>query len=48
VIAAVLDPYVNGVHVWLQEDSELTGTDKALAEIRLSAGPVNLAKNELS
>ncbi|GAA5127072.1 glucans biosynthesis glucosyltransferase MdoH [Luteolibacter yonseiensis] len=48
VVAAVVDPYVNGVHVSLLEHSELTAADEALAERCLSEGPGGLSKNELS
>ena len=48
VVAAVVDPYVNGVHVSLLEQSELTPPEEALAERCLSEGPTGLSKNELS
>jgi membrane glycosyltransferase len=48
IIAAVVDPYVNGVHVSLLEHSELTPEGAALAERCLTAGPGDLTKNELS
>ncbi len=48
VIAAVVDPYVNGVHVSLLEHSEITAGDEALAERCLSEGPAGLSKNEIS
>lgn len=48
IIAAVVDPYVNGVHVSLLEFSELTEAGEALAERCLLAGPADLTKNELS
>ncbi len=48
LVAAVVDPYVNGVHVSLLEHSELTENDQALAERCLAQGPANLTKNELS
>ena len=48
IIAAVVDPYVNGVHVSLLEFSELTEAGEALAERCLFAGPSGLTKNELS
>jgi len=48
IVAAVVDPYVNGVHVSLLEHSELTGAEEALAERCLSQGPAGLTKNELS
>lgn len=48
VVAAIVDPYVNGVHVSLLEHSELTAADEALAERCLSEGPTGITKNELS
>jgi membrane glycosyltransferase len=48
VVAAVVDPYVNGVHVSLLEHSELTATGETLAERCLSEGPPSLSKNELA
>ena len=48
VVAAVVDPYVNGVHVSLLEHSELKEADGALAERCLTEGPAGLSKNELS
>jgi membrane glycosyltransferase len=48
VIAAVVDPYVNGVHVSLLEQSELTPADEALAEQLLAEGPSGITKNEMS
>jgi len=48
LVAAIVDPYVNGVHVSLLEHSELTEADEALAERCLSSGPAGLTKNELS
>ncbi len=48
IIAAVVDPYVNGVHVTLLEHSELTPDEEALAERCLREGPTGLAKNEIS
>jgi membrane glycosyltransferase len=48
VVAAVVDPYVNGVHVSLLEQGELTAADETLAERCLSEGPTGLSKNELS
>jgi membrane glycosyltransferase len=48
IVAAVVDPYVNGVHVSLLEYSELTDAEEALAERCLTAGPAALSKNELS
>jgi membrane glycosyltransferase len=48
VIAAVVDPYVNGVHVSLLEPSELPESGQILAERCLTLGPAGLSKNELS
>jgi membrane glycosyltransferase len=48
VIAAVVDPYVNGVHVSLLEHSDLKEADEALAERCLTEGPAGLSKNELA
>ncbi|HVJ45523.1 MAG TPA: glucans biosynthesis glucosyltransferase MdoH [Luteolibacter sp.] len=48
VIAAVVDPYVNGVHVSLLEFSELSPAGEALAERCLSEGPAALNKAEMS
>ncbi|MFT4175579.1 MAG: glucans biosynthesis glucosyltransferase MdoH [Luteolibacter sp.] len=48
LIAAVVDPYVNGVHVALLENSEFTPEEEQLAERCLAEGPGALTKNELS
>ena len=48
IVAAVVDPYVNGVHVSLLEQSELKESGEALAERCLTEGPAGLSKNELS
>jgi membrane glycosyltransferase len=48
VVAAVVDPYVNGVHVSLLDQGEITPADETLAERCLSEGPAGLSKNELS
>mgnify|MGYP001788535141 FL=1 len=48
VVAAVVDPYVNGVHVSLLEHTEMTAASEVLAERCLSEGPTGLSKNELS
>ena len=48
LIGAVVDPYVNGVHVSLLEHSELTAAEEILAERCLSEGPTGLSKSELS
>jgi membrane glycosyltransferase len=43
-----VDPYVNGVHVSLLDQAEITPADESLAERCLSEGPAGLTKNELS
>lgn len=48
VMAAVVDPYVNGVHVSLLEPAELTADQEALAERCLVDGPSALDKKELT
>ena len=48
IVAAVVDPYVNGVHVSLLEHAELRESEEALAERCLTVGPTGLSKNELS
>ncbi len=48
VVAAVVDPYVNGVHVSLLEPAELGEGDQVLAERCLSLGPAGLSAGELS
>ncbi len=48
VIAAVVDPYVNGVHVSLLEHSEMSEIAQSLAERCLTQGPAGISKNELS
>lgn len=48
VIAAVVDPYVNGVHVSLLEYSEMSEIVQSLAERCLTLGPTGISKNELS
>ena len=48
VIAAVVDPYVNGVHVSLLEHSAMTPAGELLAERCLSDGPGGLSKGEVS
>ncbi|MBN8456761.1 MAG: glucans biosynthesis glucosyltransferase MdoH [Verrucomicrobia bacterium] len=48
VMAAVVDPYVNGVHVSLLEPAELTAAQEALAERCLVEGPSALDKKELA
>ena len=48
MVAAVVDPYVNGMHVSLLEPSELSPMGEALAERCLAHGPAGLSKNELA
>ena len=48
VVAAVVDPYVNSVHVSLLESSEITPANEALAERCLREGLAGLSKNEIS
>ncbi|MGL4398480.1 MAG: glucans biosynthesis glucosyltransferase MdoH [Luteolibacter sp.] len=48
IVAAIVDPYVNGVHVSLLDQGEITPADESLAERCLSEGPAGLTKNELS
>ncbi len=48
VVAAIVDPYVNGVHVSLLDQSEISPSGEALAERCLMLGPSGLSKNELS
>jgi membrane glycosyltransferase len=48
VVAAVVDPYVNGVHVSLLEHSEMNPVEEALAKRCLKEGPEALSKTELS
>jgi membrane glycosyltransferase len=48
VVAAVVDPYVNGVHVSLLEYSEMNPVEEALAKRCLKEGPDALPKSELS
>ena len=48
VVAAVVDPYVNGVHVSLLEPGEWTASDESLAERCLAGGPAALEKGELT
>jgi membrane glycosyltransferase len=48
VVAAVVDPYVNGIHVSLLEHSEMTPDTELLAERCLSEGPSGLSKNEVA
>ncbi len=48
VVAAVVDPYVNGVHVSLLEHSEMNPVEEALAKRCLKEGPEALSKKELS
>lgn len=48
VIAAVVDPYVNGVHVSLLEHSDMNPIEEALARRCLREGPDALEKSELA
>jgi membrane glycosyltransferase len=48
IVAAVVDPYVNGVHVSLLEHAELSESGLLLAERCLTEGTSGLSKNELS
>lgn len=48
VVAAVVDPYVNGVHVSLLEHSDMNPVEEALAKRCLKDGPEALSKTELS
>ena len=48
MVAAVVDPYVNGVHVSLLEQAEMSSADESLAERCLGEGPGGLSKNEIS
>lgn len=48
VVAAVVDPYVNGVHVSLLEFSEMTAAEEVLAEKCLADGPSGISKSELA
>ena len=48
VIAAIVDPYVNGVHVSLLEPRELSAADEVMVERCLSEGPGSLSKLELA
>ena len=48
MVAAIVDPYVNGVHVSLLEFSELSPAGEALAERCLSEGPAALSKTEMA
>ncbi|MCU0780543.1 MAG: glucans biosynthesis glucosyltransferase MdoH [Akkermansiaceae bacterium] len=48
VLAAVVDPYVNGVHVSLLEPSELTPAQQALAERYLAEGVGALSRQEVT
>ncbi|MFZ9937213.1 MAG: glucans biosynthesis glucosyltransferase MdoH, partial [Luteolibacter sp.] len=48
IVAAIVDPYVNSVHVSLLEPSEWSPAEEALAERCLALGPAGISKNELS
>ena len=47
VVAAVVDPYVNGVHVSLLEATELAESEEALVERCLTMGPGAMSKDEM-
>ncbi|WP_052572832.1 glucans biosynthesis glucosyltransferase MdoH [Haloferula sp. BvORR071] len=47
LVAAVVDPYVNGVHVSLLEPAELTEHEEALIERCLTMGPSAMSKEEM-
>lgn len=47
IVAAVVDPYVNGVHLSLLEPAQLTDEHRQLAERCLSGGPSALTSAEL-
>lgn len=47
ILAAVVDPYVNGVHVSLLEASELSEEVQKMAERCLIQGPKGIEKNQL-
>ena len=48
VVAAVVDPYVNGVHVSLLEPSEWSPAEESLAERLLALGPDGISRSEMS
>jgi len=48
IVAAVVDPYVNGVHVSLLEGAKLAEEYRILAEKCLSGGPAALSSEELT
>ena len=48
VVAAVVDPYVNGVHVSLLDPAEMNPVEEALAVRCLKEGPSALSNSELS
>lgn len=48
IVAAVVDPYVNGVHVSILEHTDLREYEEALAERCLTLGPAGLSKEELT
>lgn len=47
VIAAVVDPYVNGVHVSLLEQREMNAVEEALSRRCLEEGPDGMTKEEM-
>jgi membrane glycosyltransferase len=48
VVAAVVDPYVNGVHVSLLEPGEMTEASEGLVERCLNMGPAAMSKDEMN
>lgn len=48
VIAAVVDPYVNAVHVSLLEVNEISAEQEELIEKCLTGGPAGISKQEMS
>jgi membrane glycosyltransferase len=48
IMAAVVDPYVNGVHVSLLDPAEMTPDQESLAERCLTEGPEAMSKQELT
>ena len=47
VTAAVVDPYVNGVHVSLLEPADISPESEALVERCLTLGPASMSKDEM-
>ncbi len=48
IVAAIVDPYVNGVHVSLLDHAEMNQAEEALANRCLTEGPSNLSTSELT